>query len=222
MVSSKLANWKPHQIVVTGVTGEFYKNIYALSAPKQDKPFSVKDAVALRDTILTKYPMLKNVSVKRGLVKGVLTVAVERRTPVAKFILANQTKYIDADSVIYTDPNPDTLQSVPSIELEGDIPEKISPELVALVESTLKLKRNLEFSVLRMNLTDNTIKLFTPEGCLVDFGQATDLRKKAARAAQIIALSRGKYPPPFELNFQFFENGKIFLIPGKKSFSPGK
>ena len=212
LTHSSLTNWTPKEVVVTGITGDFYKHILKLAQPYQGKPFTVKDAVALRDTILTKYPMLKNVSVKRGLVKRVLTVAVVRRVPVAKFVMPDQTlKFIDGDSMIYTDPNPDTLRPVPSIQLEGNIPERLSPELVDLVESTLKLKRDLEFSALQMNLTNNTIKLITPDGCLVDFGQAVDLKAKAIRAAQIMALARDKQQRPFELNFEFFENGKVFL-----------
>jgi len=223
IVQAKLTDWKPREVVVTGVSGEFYKNILALSKPHEGQPFSIKDAVALRDRILTAYPMLKSVSVKRGLIKGVLTVTAERRTPVAKFVLPDKTlKYIDGDSVIYTDPNPDSLQPVPSVELEGEIPDKISPELVDLVESTLKLKRDLDFSSLQMNLTYNTIKLLTPEGCTVDFGQAVNLRNKAMRAAQIMAAARGKYPAPFSLDFRFFENGQVFLIPGKAPVPPKK
>lgn len=212
LVTAKLADWKPKEVVVTGVTGEFHKNILALVQPAKGKPFSVKDAVALRDQILTKYPMLKNVSVKRGLVKGVLTVDVLRREPVAKFVMPDQTlKFIDKESTIYTDPNPNTLHAVASIELEGEIPERLSPELVDLVESTLKLKRDLEFSALRMNLTQNTIKLFTPDGCEVDFGQAVELKKKAARAAQILGVARERYSAPFVLKFDFFDDGKVFL-----------
>ena len=212
LVNAKLADWKPKEVVVTGVSGDFYKNILALVKPRQNQSFSVKESVALRDEILTKYPMLKNVSVKRGLINGVLTVTVERREPVAKFVMPDQTlKYIDANSMIYTDPNPDTLRPVPSIELEGEIPERLSPELVELVESTLKLKRDLEFLALRMNLTQNTIKLFTTDGCEIDFGPAVDLKKKAFRAAQILSVSRERYARPFVLDFQFFAEGKVFL-----------
>ena len=215
-VQTRPATWKPKQIEVTGITGDFYKKIVEVASPHQNQPFSVKDAVALREEILTKYPMLKKVSVKRGLFKGTLTIAVERRTPVAKFVLPDGSlKYIDAQSVIYTDPAPDTLAAIPSIELEGEIPERLNPELVELVQSTLKLKKALEFSALQMNLAHNTIKLFTPDGCEIDFGQAADLKKKAVRAAQIMAFAREKYPRPFVLNFAFFEVGKVFLTPRK-------
>ena len=110
----------------------------------------------------------------------------------------------------------------PIEKLEGELPDRLNPELVDLVESTLKLKRELEFSALQMNLTYNTIKLITPDGSIIDFGPAVDLKKKAARAAQIVALAREKYPRPFVLNFQFFEAGKIFLIPQKARTSSKK
>ena len=216
LTETHVTDWKAKQVEVSGITGDFYKKITALAQEHVGQPFSVKDAVALREEILTKYPMLKKVSVKRGLLKGTLRVNVERRTAVAKFVMPDGSlKYIDGESVIYTDPSPDTLRAVPSIELEGEIPERLSPELVELVESTLKLKKELEFSALRMNLAQNTIKLFTPDGCEIDFGQAVNLKSKAARAAQIMALAREKYARPFVLNFTFFDEGKVFLTPQK-------
>ena len=50
-----------------------------------------------------------------------------------------------------------------------------------------------------------------PDGSEIDFGKAVNLKKKAARAAQIIARSRGRYDKPYALNFDFFEDGKVFL-----------
>ncbi len=216
LVQAKLSNWKPTQIVVKGVSGDLNKQIFAIAQPWQGKELSVRDTIFLRDSILTKYPMLKSVSVKRKLLKGTLAITVERRVPVAKFVLPDQSlKYIDRDSVIYLEDAPNSLQWVPSIELEGKIPDRLSPELVDLIENTLKLRRELEFKTLKMDLTHNTIKMFTPDNCEIDFGKIEHLKQKATRAAQIMAFSRGKYELPFVLDFRFFEDGKIFLTPKK-------
>lgn len=212
VTSSQISDWHVKTVVVSGVTGNFNKVLLSLALPYEGKPFSVKDAVALRGEIIKKYPMLKDVSVKRRLLSGKLNVSAKHRKPIAKFVLPDKSvKYIDSDSTVYADPNPGLLEPVPFVELEGTVPEKMGAEFVDLVESTLKLRRELDFAFLRMNLTENTVKMYMPQGGVIDFGKAVDLKKKAARAAQIIALSPKKYAHPYTLNFEFFEYGKVFL-----------
>jgi hypothetical protein len=50
-----------------------------------------------------------------------------------------------------------------------------------------------------------------PDGCRIDFGPAQHLKQKAERAAHLMALAREKYTGPFVLNFQFYDEGKVFL-----------
>ncbi len=212
LVRSRVSNWHVKQVVVNGLSGNLQKEVASLASGYPGKPFSVKEAVALRGQIIQKYPMLKEVSVKRGLLSGNLTITAHHRKPLAKFVLPDKTvKYIDPDSTIYTDTNPDSLQNVPFVELEGTVPEKLGAEFVDLVESTLRLNKELDFAFLRMNLAENTVKMYMPDGSVIDFGRAVHLKKKAARAAQILTFAHGKYQAPFTLNFQFFEKGKVFL-----------
>lgn len=212
ITSSQISDWHVKTVAVSGVSSKFSKDLHALAASYEGKPFSVKEAVALRGEIIKKYPMLKDVTVKRGLLSGKLKVSAEHRTPLAKFVLPDKSvKYIDRDSTVYADPNPALLAPVPFVELEGTVPEKLGAEFVDLVESTLKLGKELDFAFLRMNLTKNTVKMYMPDGSEIDFGKAVQLKKKAARAAQIIARIRGHYNKPYRLNFEFFEDGKVFL-----------
>lgn len=212
ITSSQISNWQVKTVKVKGITGAIGKEILTSANSFQGNSFSLKDAAEFRNLIVQKYPMLREVEVSRGLLSGELTVSAKRRTPVAKFVLPNKTvKYIDSDSTVYADPNPDVLSSIPFVELEGDVPEKISSEFVDLVERTLKLEKDLSFAFLRMDLKKNTVKMYMPDGCVIDFGTANYLKKKADRAAQIIALERNNDVHPYELNFKFFENGKVFL-----------
>ena len=50
-----------------------------------------------------------------------------------------------------------------------------------------------------------------PDESVIHFGTASELKTKALRAAQIMDKVRGKYPAPITLNFEFFEQGKVFL-----------
>ena len=152
-------------------------------------------------------------SVTRGLWSGKLKIAAKRRQAVAKFVLPDgSVKFVDEDSTVYTDPNPDPLAQVPFVELEGSIPEKLGGEFVELVQSTLKLKDQLDFAFLRFNTDKDMVRLYLPDESVIDFGPAQNLRAKARRAVQIEALAdKQGLGRPHELNFAYFDDGKVFL-----------
>lgn len=212
LVHSKLTDWHAKTIEISGVEGLLNKEIAALAKPYEGKAFSVKDAAALRAAVIQRYPMLKEVSVSRGLLSGKLKVSAAHREPIAKFVLPDESvRYIDGDSTVYADPHPGLLKEVPFVELSGSVPEKLSPEFIDLVQSTLKLNKELDFAFLQMDLKENTVKMHMPDGCVIDFGPAVHLKKKAAVAAQILAYARERYEQLEKLDFHFFEQGKVFL-----------
>ena len=210
--ASRLGNWKPTALSITGVDGELAKQIQKETESLVNKDFSVKNAVSLQSRLIKKYPQLRHVSVKRGLMSGKLKIAITRRQPIAKFILPDQNiRFIDQDSTIYADSNPDPLSTVPYVELEGKIPEKLGEEFVDLVESSLKLKDQLDFAFLHFDPSADTVRMHMPDGCVINFGQAKKLRQKARRAAQIEKIAKEGYPHPHELDFTYFDDGKVFL-----------
>lgn len=209
---SDIANWSVKKIDISGVTGLIGKEIAAQAATYQNKRFGMKDSIALRAEIVKKYPMLKDVSVTRGLFSGTLKISADMRAPVAQFKLPDHSvKYVDADSTVYSDPNPTLSQSVPVVEIVGDVPSKLKPDFIDLVQSTLKLDKKLNFETLRMNLTENTVTMVLPDKSILHFGRAEHLKQKAQRAAQIMAFAREHYTGPVTLNFAFFDEGKVFL-----------
>ncbi len=212
LVRTHLSQWQVKKVAVVGLTGPLYEQLVSLTQSYPGHPFSAEQGALLRQTIHQKYPMLKNISVKRGLLSGTLTVAAVRRVPLAAFTLPDgRVQYIDADSTVYADADLPTGTDVLPVELEGPVEGKLGSEFVELVQSVVKLRKELNFVFLHMNLADNAVKMYMPDGSVIDFGQAVQLKKKADRAAQILALARGKYPAPFVLDFRFFENGKVFL-----------
>ncbi len=211
--ASRLGHWQAEEAAVSGADGVLAKELQAAADKQLHKDFSVSDAVAFQAQLSKKYPQLRDVSVKRGLLSGKLKVSVKRREPVAKFILPDgAVRFVDQDSTVYADPNPDPLLTVPFVELEGSVPDKLGGEFVDLVQSALKLKKQLDFAFLRFNTDKNTVRLYLPDDTVIDFGQARDLRPKPARAAQIEAVAAEKgLPAPHELDFTYFDDGKVFL-----------
>lgn len=210
--ASRLGKWKPKAAVVSGADGVMGKELQAAADKKLNAVFSVQDAVALQSALAKKYPQLRRISVKRGILSGKLKISVKRRVPVAKFILPDgAVRFIDEDSTVYADPNPAPLLTVPFVELEGSVPEKLGAEFVGLVQSALKLKDQLDFAFLRFNAGADTVRMYLPDECVINFGPAKNLREKARRAAQIEALAKEGFAHPHELDFTYFDDGKVFL-----------
>ncbi len=211
--ASRLGTWQADGATVSGADGELAKELQAAANKKLGQNFSVSDAVDFQAQLAKKYPQLRDVSVKRGLLSGKLKVSVKRREPIAKFLLpGGAVRFVDEDSTVYADPNPDPLLSVPFVELQGTVPDNLGTEFVDLIQSAVKLKKHLDFAFLRFNTDKNTVRLYLPNDTVILFGKAQNLRAKARRAAQIEAVfaQRG-LPVPHELDFTYFDDGKVFL-----------
>lgn len=207
---AQITDWHVKSVVVCGVSGPLEKEISAQAEALIGKPFSFNQAETLRSEFIKTYPMLKHITVVRGLLTGKLKITAKPRKPVAQFVLSDGSyKYIDEDSTVYMDPN--GPQNAPRVQLVGDVPEKLQPSFVEMVQSVLKLKKSLPFEALQLNLQENTVTMRLPDDNIIRFGAAKELKAKAARAAQIMDKVRGKYQAPMTLNFEFFEQGKVFL-----------
>ena len=211
--ASRMGKWQPKTAVVSGVGGVLAKELQTAAEQKLKQPFSVSDAVSFQARLAKQYPQLQRISVKRGLLSGKLKISVKRREPVAKFLLPEgSVRFIDGDSTVYTDPNPDPLSTVPFVELEGNVPDKLGKEFVDLVQSALKLKNQLDFAFLRFNTDKDTVRMHLPDESVINFGPAQNLRAKARRAAQIEAVAdQNGLPRPHEPDFTYFDDGKVFL-----------
>ena len=208
--NAQLTNWQVKSVAVSGVNGEIEKEMFTRAASFKGKPFSFADGEKLQSEFIKKYPMLRHISVTRGLLSGKLKVSAKYRQAVAQFLLPDQShKYIDQDSRIYADPN--GPQDVPQVSLVGDVPDQLKPSFVELVQNILKLKKSLPFEALEFNLQQNTVTMYLPDHSIIFFGPAQELKNKARRAAQIMDLVREKYHQPATVNFEFFEQGKVFL-----------
>lgn len=208
---SRMGKWQASSATVSGAQGVLAKELLAAAQAKTNVNFSVQDAVQLQDELKRKYPQLRQIRVERGLLTGKLKVAVKRREPIARFGEAKQNQFMDEDGTIYQDPNPDPLISVPTVELQGKVPENLGEEFAGFVRSTLKLKKQLEFSSLQFNLQADTVTMGFADGSVILFGAAKQLRQKARRAAQIRALAQKNTSEPYELDFTYFDAGKVFL-----------
>lgn len=207
---AQITDWHVKSVSVTGVDGMIAKEMWAQANALQGKPFSFEQAEKLRKEFSKNYPMLKHISVVRGLLSGKLKISAKKREPVAQFILPDGSrKYIDSDSTIYTDPN--GPQQAPRVQLVGNVPDKLQPSFVEMVQSVLKLKKSLPFEALQLDLQNNTVTMRLPDESVIRFGPARELKAKAARAAQIMDKARSTYPAPVTLDFEFFEQGKVFL-----------
>ncbi len=208
---SRMGEWKPAEVVVSGIDGALAGEIMSAGQSKLKQPFSTRDAVRWQADLARLYPQFQRISVQRGLFSGKLKVSVKRRVPVAHFEYQNQTHFMDEDGAVYLDPHPDPLQKTPIVELVGTVPQNLGEEFAGFVRSVLKLKNQLHFTSLQFDLKTDTVTMHLPDGSVLHFGPAKKLRQKARRAAQIQTHAQQNGLTPYELDFTYFEKGKVFL-----------
>lgn len=208
---AQITDWHVRSVEVHGLTGQQEKEFKTTAAAFEGKPFSSSDADKLRTQFVKKYPMLSHISVSRGLLSGKLKISAQPRQPIALFVLPDQSyRYVDEQRVVYVDPraNPSGILHV---KIVGEVPSELPPSFVELVHELVRLKKTLTFEALELNATENTVTMRLPDKSIIHFGQATQLKQKVRRAAQIMALAKQKYKAPFTLDFKFFDRGKVFL-----------
>ena len=207
---AQITDWHVKTVSVLGEDAEIEKEIFTRTTPLQGKVFSFAQAQQLQQELEKQYPMLRKVEVSRGLLSGKLKISVELRKPVAQFISVDDTyRYIDQDSVVFAYAR--QLQDVPSISLVGDVPDQLPVSFANLIQETLKLKKSLLFDELEFDLQQHTLRMHLPDQSVILFGSLQQLKQKAQRAAQIMDIARKKYHHPVIINFEFFEQGKVFL-----------
>lgn len=207
---AQITDWHVKSVELIGTPSHFEKDIYARLHAWEGKAFSMNQAEQLREEIRKAYPMFARVSVKRRLLSGCLRVSVSAREPIACFKLPDGSlRYVDKQSVVYADPYgpKDAL----TVKLLGEVPDKLQPAFVDLVQELIRLHKALPFEALTFNLTENTVAMTLPEKTEIYFATAEQLKEKVQRAAQIMAIAREKHMLPARLDFTFFKEGKVFL-----------
>ena len=207
---SQAGKWTVEEIAVSGAPAGLTEELNASAKTYLNKPFSVQDAVTLQAKLVEQYPQFRRISVKRGLLSGTLKINITPREPIAKFQQNGQEKLLDKDGVVYTDPHLIT-RDIPLVDWVDAIPARLGAEYVDLIESALKLKKQLAFKRVQFNLQEDTVKMFLSNDRIIDFGQAKHLRQKARRAAQIEEHLPANTSQAYVLDFTYFEDGKVFL-----------
>lgn len=212
VVASRLGNWTPSAVSVSGVKGVLLNELTAAAQEKTKAPFSAQDAQTLETSFMQRYPQLRQVDIKRGLMSGKLKISVKLREPLAKLQLpSKEQRLLDEDGTLYSAPNMKEINGLVSVELTGPVPAKLEGEWVDLLQSLLKLKEQLKFTSLHFDLTNNTVDMQLAVDGVLHFGPAKNLRQKVRRAAQIEKLVRAKQLGPHTLDFTYFDEGKVFL-----------
>ena len=213
LAQAEITNWHVKQVEVKGLEGSLLERVNTLCAAYRGGAFPAEQTARLRQQIETDFPMLTGVSVSRGLLSGTLKVSARTRKPVAQLMLPDgAVRYLDEESVVYEDG--EALASAGDlvrIELSGEAPAQADKSLVGMVHSIIKLKKTLPFSALKWDMDANSMTMTLPDKSEILFGQATDLKTKTQRAADIVQYARENLQKPVRLDFSFFEYGKVFL-----------
>lgn len=210
---AEITDWHVRQVEVKGLDGALFERVSALCSPFQGGAFSAQQTAQLRKQIETDFPMLTGVSVSRKLLSGKLSVSARARKPVAQLMLPDgSVRYLDEASTVYEDTEfLSAAGDLIRIELSGEVPAQADESFVGMVRSIVRLKKNLPFSSLRWDMATNSVTMTLPDKSEIFFGQASNLKNKTQRAADIVEYAREHIQKPIRLDFSLFEYGKVFL-----------
>ncbi|MGB2579009.1 cell division septal protein FtsQ [Elusimicrobium simillimum] len=214
------SGWTYKTAQITGVDNTKQKDILAAINIQTGQRVSTEDAKALQKRLALKFPELKNVRVKRGLFSGKLRVSAAPRSINAILLgPSSSVRYVlDSEGVIYPVYGEENLSSYPTVLItaagEGAAPvQKVSKEFVQLVNAVNALKKSIDFTTLVLDENGTNAKLLLADNSVIDFGAPTDLAKKAKTSSKILEYSKARVKAPYEINFEYFSNGKVYLKP---------
>lgn len=210
---AEITNWHVKDVQVSGISGTLQERVAAAVLPYKGQAFPSEQVAAVRKEMQAAFPMLTDVAVSRKLLSGVLKVSARLRTPVAQLLLPDSSvRYLDEKSVVYEDNEQFSYNGdLVRIELQGAVPEQLDESFVGMLRDMIKLQKNLSFSTLKLDTDTNRVEMRLPDKSEILFGPAADLKNKARRAARIMEYAGQHIKGPVQLDFSFFDDGKIFL-----------
>lgn len=180
---------------------------------KQGDAVSYLDCSALEEMLQDNMKELKKVSVWRNYFNGDLNIKIKKHEPFAR-IKTEKKNYLAAENgLIFNEeksPRDDSLLEIKTLgEIKGEFLPKEFVELVKAVKNETDLAVE-EFTV-DLGRSSFGLKL---EGASADMGGLKGGAEKIKVLKRIIAeSSRRGFKEPFEINFNYFGDGKVYLRP---------
>ena len=171
------------------------------------------DTVAVQKLLKTNLKELRKVVVWRNYFNGNLNIKIKKHIPFALIKTGNKTYLLGENGMVFPDDKSPENEHLFKVKALGQIKDDLLPkELVELIK-VLKAEQSIGFEEISLNMENNTFSLVLKDG-RAEMGGFKDGPSKISYLARVLRESgkRG-FKTPFEINFDYFNDGKIYLKP---------
>jgi cell division septal protein FtsQ len=206
------ALWRVKKITITGESKDMQYEVSKYIGFEEGDVMTYRDAENLQALLLGAIRSLENVKVRRKIFSKELLVKIKKRNPFALLSAQGRTFYAAGDGVLFTDPYPDKTPGLLRVALKGEIKsEFLSQELVKLIKE-FSACQTLTFEELEIDRETRTVTFTVPGAARVTLEGYGNGAAKLRRLAEVIQTAGDKnLKKPYEINLNYFEDGKIYL-----------
>jgi cell division septal protein FtsQ len=212
------AKWRIKEIKITGATPEARYEVLKHVGFDAGDHISMRDAANLEDMLKADLKQFSLVSVRRGLFDGRLKIKVRKHAPIARIITEDKTFLLAPSGVFFTDDgHGDAAALLPVYVRDGKKSDFLPQELVKLIKALgadgFGGAQIPQVSAAALDMDAGTFSLQLGESAaFADMGVFADYARKSARLAQVMRAARARgLRQPYDINFNYFEDGKIYL-----------
>lgn len=207
------AHWRLGEIKITGGTPDSRYEVFKRIGFEAGDIITARDAANLETTLKAGLKQLAAVQVSRNFFNKQLTVKIKKQTPQARIITGGKTLYLAPGGVLFSDAeiNDGDGTLLPIYFKDKTKADFLPQELVKLINE-LKAAKNLPLNAAEIDAEDKTFSLNIGGDISADMGGWAQGGRKISALSKLIENARAKnLKPPYDINFNYFEYGKIYL-----------
>lgn len=205
--------WHIKKINISGEEGDIIGEIEKYISFNEGDAVTHADAAGLERILELNLKELKSVRVWRNFFNGNLNIKIKKHTPFARLKTPSKTYLIEEGGLIFNDDKTPVNPPLFEVSIQGQIKAELLPkEFVELIKA-LKFSADLDIKEVSVDWEDNSFTLKLKSGS-ADMGGVKNGPAKLGRLKSVLAEAEKRgFKEPYEINFNYFNDGKIYLKP---------
>ncbi|MDR1123692.1 MAG: FtsQ-type POTRA domain-containing protein [Elusimicrobiota bacterium] len=211
------ARWRIKEIKITGATPEARYEVLKYVGFDTGDHITARDAANLEDMLQSSLKQFSDISVRRGWFDGQLKIKVKEQTPLARIITEDKTFLLAPSGAFFADDGREAAAALLPVYVKDKGKSDFLPqELVKLIKALGNaggIDGGQRVSAAALDMGAKTFSLQLGEDtAFADMGGFADYARKTARLGQVIREARARgLRQPYDINFNYYEDGKIYL-----------
>ena len=207
------ANWRLKEVKISGGDAGARYEVYKYVGFETGDAVTARDAANLQAMLKVNIKQISEVKVRRGFFDKELKITIKKQPPVARIIRESGAFYLAPAGIFFTDAEFKEIRALLPVYLKDKTNSDFLPqELVELIQALAALKDPR----ITAAAVDMDAKVFfvqaDGEAAFADMGGFEAWGRKLKTLARIMQSAREKkLKQPYDINFKYFEDGKIYL-----------